>query len=124
MIHYCPHGYTIDSISGIAPACQKCQIEKLEFTVRQISEMNASWIVENGKLQAEVERLRADLESEEKWAKEYFDAKEKAEAEVERLRAALEKIANDDPFVKNTWWVGTINEMRSIAAEALKGGEE
>ncbi len=57
MIHYCPHGYTIESISGIAPACRECQIEKLEFTVQQISEMNASWIVENKKLRDALSNL-------------------------------------------------------------------
>ena len=62
--------------------------EKMERCIRKESERA-------DKAEAEREQLRADLESETRWANEYHQQAEKAEAEIEKLKAENARLRAD-----------------------------
>ena len=75
-------------------------------------------------LQADVDALRAEAASEERWADEYHKQAQVLQAEVDRLRDALLKIVS----VSEAWdamGILSLEEARIFqrACDALEGGE-
>ncbi len=56
----CPHRCTIDDKTGIAPACLKCEVERLRAVIHQLMKNNDNELHKSVKAEAEVERLNAE----------------------------------------------------------------
>jgi hypothetical protein len=104
-------------IEGCRPAEGHCEWEAREDSHRAALKQAAHAAMDVA-LRAEVERLRALVESECRRAEDAHGGSQRASLEIERLRAALQWIEQQEPA---THEVTLAHQMAQLARDTLRG---